>query len=209
MPTATEITEKYISEHRSIKECLKKGIINYSALSRMILEDLTLSKEISNEAVLVASRRFKEKIKSAPFEDKIIELFKKSNVEIKNNVVVFTLEKNIYPDALIDIEKAIKKNSDLFFAIEGTKTITLIFQKKNKEMILKKFKNNIVDKNENLSLITITSEGIWQMPGAVNYISGLFFENEINIEEFMSCYDDTLILIRSDDVEKTMGFLKF
>jgi hypothetical protein len=209
MPTTTEITERYISEHRSIKECLKKGLINYSSLSRLISKDLDLEKKMSKEAILAASRRFKDKIKSASSDGRIIDLFKKANIEIKNNITVFTIEKNIYPDALIEIEKTIKKQSELFFAIEGTKTITLIFQKKNKELILKKFRNNIINKNENLTLITIASEGIWQTPGAVNYISGLFFENEINIEEFMSCYDDTLILIKSEYVEKTMRFLKF
>jgi uncharacterized protein YktA (UPF0223 family) len=209
MPTTSEITERYIREHRSIKECLKKGIINYSSLSRLIAKDLELDKKVSKDAILIAARRFKEKIKSASMDDRIIDLFKKCNIEIKNNIAVFTIEKNIYPDALTDIEKLIKKQGELFFAIEGTKTITLIFQKKNKEIITKKFKSNIIDRNENLSLITITSEGIWQVPGAVNYISGLFFENEINIEEFMSCYDDTLIVIKSENVEKTMGFLRF
>ena len=40
MATVTEQTEKYILEHRSIKECLKKGIINYSSLARLIQKAL-------------------------------------------------------------------------------------------------------------------------------------------------------------------------
>lgn len=209
MPTVTEITEKYIQEHRSIKECLKKGLINYSALSRLITKDLEIGRGVSSEAILVASRRYKDKIRQASYDDKILSLFKNSNIEIKNNIAVFTIDKNIYPDSLIEIEKELKNNNELFVAIEGVKSITIIVQKKNKEIIGRKFKNNLLHKKDDLTLITMTSDGIWEVPGAVNYISGLFFENEVNIEEFMSCHDDTLIVIDSKDIEKAMRFLKF
>lgn len=209
MPTITKITEKFISEHKSIKECLKKGLINYSALSRKIIKDLNLGKTVSKESILIASRRYKDKIKQNDSDDKVLSIFKNSNIEIKNNIIVFTIDKNIYPESLIEIEKNLKIEKKLFFAIEGTNSITILVQKQNKEIILKKFKNNILHKKEDLSLITLTSEGIWEVPGAVNFISGLFFENEINIEEFMSCHDDTLIVIESNEIEKAMKFLKF
>ena len=209
MPTITEITEKYISENKSVKECLKKGLINYSALSRNIIKDLNLGKNVKKEAVLIASRRYKNKIKQSDSDEKIFNLFRNSNIEIKNNIVVFTIEKNIYPDSLIDIEKEIKNGKKLFFAIEGTKSITIIIQKENKELIQKKFKNNILSKKEDLSLITLTNDGIWEVPGIVHYVSGLFSEKDINLEEFMSCHDDTLIVIQSKEIEKAMAFLKF
>lgn len=209
MVTTTELTERYISEHRSVKDCLKKGLINYSALSRLIAKDLGLENKTSKEAILIAARRFKEKIKSKSLEDDIIALFKDSNIEIKNNVVRYIIDKTTYPDSLIDIEKTIKKDKGLFFSIEGAKTIIIIIQKQDKSLVEQKFKHNIIDKKTNLSLVTVTSKGIAAVPGAVNYISGLFFENEINIEEFMSCHDDTLIVINSSDIEKIMKCLNF
>ena len=111
MPTTTELTQEYIETHISIKDCLKKGLINYSALSRLIAKDLSVEKKTSKEAILIASRRFKDKIKTIPLEDKIVKLFKKSNVEIKNNIVIFTIDKSVYPESLIDIEKTIKRNN--------------------------------------------------------------------------------------------------
>jgi len=209
MPTTTELTEKYIREHTSIKECLKKGLINYSSLSRLIFHDLELSKKTSKEAILIAARRFKEKVKNTGYEKEIHRILQESNIEIKNNIIVFTIEKMIYPDALIDIEKSIKKKQELFFSIEGTKTITLIVQKSNQKKIQSRFKKFIVSTANTLSLITINSSGIGKTPGVVNYISGLFYENDINIVEFMSCYDDTLVVIDSNNLEKAMRFLNF
>lgn len=204
MASVTELTEKYIAEHRSIKECLKKGLINYSSLARLIQKDLET--KAKKEAILIAARRYKQKIKNAPLEDKIIKIVENSNIDIKNNIMIYTLEKNIFPDSLVEIEKEIKRDKELFFAIEGTKTMTIIIQKQNKELIEKKFKNNIINKKSDLALITISCEGIEETPGVVNYITGWFFDNGINIEEFMSCYDDTLIVINAEDVDRAIRF---
>jgi len=210
MATTAELTEKYILDHVSIKDCLKKGLVNYSALSRQIAKDLGIEKKTSKEAILVAARRFRMKMGEIHSrENAILGLLKKSNVEIKNNIVIFTLEKYVYPDSLIEIEKVIKKEKALFFAIEGTKTITIIVQEQSAELIEKHFRAHIIDKIENLSLFTITSPGIRTTPGVVSYISGMFFENDINIEEFMSCYDDTLIVIDSKETNKVIRFLNF
>lgn len=210
MATTAELTEKYIMEHVSIKDCLKKGLINYSALARLISNELGIEKKTSTEAILVAARRFRMKmIDGHHHENDILNLLKKSNVEIKNNIVIFTLEKYVYPDSLIDIEKVIKKDKALFFSIEGTKTITIIVQEQSAGLVEKHFRAHVLDKRENLSLFTITSHGIRTTPGVVSHISGMFFENDINIEEFMSCYDDTLIVIDSKDTNKVIKFLNF
>ena len=63
MPTKTELTEQYLAEHPSIKDCLKNGIINYSKLSRKIAKELNIEKETSIEAILIACRRYEMKIK--------------------------------------------------------------------------------------------------------------------------------------------------
>lgn len=209
MVSITELTEKYILEHESIKNCLKKGLINYSALARLVAKECGIEKRASNESILVAARRFREKINGGSLEDEIIHLFRKSNIEIKNNVVIYTLEKYIYPGSLIDVEKKIKVENSLFFSIEGTKTITIIVQRQNCGLVEKNFMGHVLSKKENLSLITITSPGIESTPGAVSYISGLFFENGINIEEFMSCHDDTLIVIESMNLDKVVGSFNF
>jgi hypothetical protein len=212
MPTTTELTERYIENHLTVKECLKKGLINYSALSRLIAKELNIEKKTSMEAILIASIRYKDKIQkiSTNFDNKILGLLKDCNVEIKNNIVIFTLDKMTYPDKLIDIEKTIKKDKGQFFSVEGSKSITLITQKKYEEVIQEKFKVNVLNKNNDQSLITLnTSPNIEKIPGVINYITSLFFEKSINITELTSCYDDIIIVVDSKDVQKTMEFLSF
>lgn len=209
MPTTTELTEEYISKHHSIKRCLGEGVINYSALARHIAQELDITKSTSLEAILVAARRFREKLTDEDRDQKVIECFERSNIEVKTNIVVFTLEKRVYPEQLIEIEESLKKENFLFFSIEGTRTINVILQKQHAPLIEKRFKRNIVSRKDDLALITITTEGIGETPGVVHFMTGLLFERGINIEEFMSCHEDTLIIIRSSDLISTMDLLTF
>lgn len=209
MPTTTELTHTYLNEHRSIKDCLQKGVVNYSALARIIAKAHAIEKKTSREAIVVAIRRYKEKQGNKNAEEDIRTLFSTTNIDNKNNILIYTIDKTSYPDALVEIEKNIKKEKDLFFAVEGTKTITIIIQQKNSKHIEQRFKHNILRKKEKLSLITLTTPGIEQTPGAVYHLTGLFFEQAINIEEFLSCYQDTLIVVESEHIPKVMQFLKF
>ena len=50
--SAAQLSRDYIDTHPSIKDAIKLGLINYSALTRKIMQDLGISNE---EAVLVAA----------------------------------------------------------------------------------------------------------------------------------------------------------
>ena len=179
MPTTAKLTEEFIETHPSIKDCLKKGLINYSALSRLISKELNIEKKTSMEAILVASRRYKDRIFIKCLEDEILNLFKKSRFEIKNKISVIIIEKNIYFEELIEIEKRIKNEKGIFFAIEGTKTITIIVHDQDKKLIEQKLGKHIINKKKDLSLISIYSPGIEKTPGSIAFLTGLFFENGI------------------------------
>ena len=209
MPTTAQLTEEYINSHPSIKDCLKKGLINYSALSRLISKELQIEKKTSKEAILVASRRYKDRISNNYLENKILELFKNSRLEIKNKISVLIIEKNVYFGELIDVEKRIKNEKGIFFSIEGTKTITIVVQDQDKILIEQKLRKYIINKKENLSLIIIYSPGIEKIPGSIAYLTSLFFENGINIIEIMSSWNDTLIIVESKEIGKIIDFLTF
>ena len=46
-----EKTRNYIDAHPSIKDCVSKGLINYSSLARLIMKDSGIENE---EAVMIA-----------------------------------------------------------------------------------------------------------------------------------------------------------
>ena len=211
MPTTAELTEKYISDHPSIKDCLREGIINYSKLSRKIAKELNIEKKTSLEAILIAARRYSEKLKSEKIrEEKIIEILKKSELEIKNKIIVAIVKKSILPETLIDIEKKIKKQDDVIYSIEGTKTYTLITSEKYLKDIEQKFSNKIIKISKDQAMIIMKNpEGIEETTGFTAYLYSRFGEYGVNILETMSCWVDTIFVISEEDIATTLKFLKF
>lgn len=207
----TNVTEKYINEHPSIKDCLRKGMVNYSALTRRIAEDLNLDLKKNFDAILIACRRYFRKVKKeAILEKKIIDILKQSKLEVKNKIIVVVVEKDIYFNHLIELHKDVKKKAGVFHVIEGSNTITLITASEFLEQIKKLFKSKVLRITENLAEINLkSSEELEKTPGVIAYLTTLLAENGINIVETMSTWTDTLFVISENDIAKVMGVLKF
>ncbi len=211
MPTTAELTEKYIANHPSIKDCLKQGLINYSRLSRKIAKELNIEKKTSIEAILIAARRYEEKIKKEKIrEEKIIQILKNSELEIKNKIVVVILKKNIIPEELINLERNIKKQDDLVYVIEGTKTYTIITSERYLKNIKNKFSRKIIKiSREQAMIIMKNPEGVEETTGFTAYLYSRFGDHGVNILETMSCWTDTIFVISENDISTALKFLKF
>lgn len=211
MANITKLTEQYISEHPSIKDCLKKGLINYSSLTRKLCKGLNLDLKKNFDAVLIACRRYYRKVgKETVLENKIIKILKDSKLEVKNKIVVVLVEKDIYYGHIIELQKEIKKKSELFHIIEGSNTITVVTSNEFLGVVKKLFKNKIIKVTENLAEVTLkSSEDVEDTPGVIAYLSTLLAENGINIIETMSTWTDTLFVIAEKDIAKVMELLRF
>jgi len=211
MATTAAITKEYVSQHPGIKECLKKGIINYSALARLIAEKAEIKNKSSLAAILVAATRYGEELrKQKTYEKEVIELLRKGGIEAKNKIAVAIVEKSFFTGALVELEKEIKQKGGVFNAIEGSSTITIIMSQSFLPELKKKFGSSIVKATENLTEIIIkTSENVENIPGVVSYITSLLAENNINIVEVMSCWTDTILIIDEKDFSKSVELLKF
>jgi len=207
----TKLTEGYISEHPSIRDCLKNGLINYSSLSRNIASKLNLDIKKNFDAILIACRRFQRKLNTEEvLENKIRKLLKESKIEIKNKIIAVVLEKEIFFGNLLSLEKEIKKRKEVFRIIEGLSAITIITSEEFTDLIRKYFKNKIIFENKALVEITIKSpKEIETTPGTFAYIWSLLGENNINIVETLSCWTDTILLIEEQNVGKALHLLKF
>ena len=119
--TTAELTNKYINNHPHIKNCLKRGLINYSALARHIAKELGIEKQSSKEAILMAASRIHDKLKKELAREKdITTLLSKSEIEIKNKIIVFVIEKNIDYDLFQTIQTKSKRNCHYWNNLHGS-----------------------------------------------------------------------------------------
>lgn len=207
----TKLAEKYVQEHPSVKDCLKNDLVNFSSLSRKIATELGLNVRKDFDAILIACRRFQGKLKGEEeLEKKIIVILKRSKIEIKNKMISVVLEKNIFLEHLLNIEKEVKKRNEIFRIIEGVSAITIITSEDFLALISRYFKNKIIIQNKDLAEITIKSpKEIHVTPGVYAYLCSLFGENSINIVGTLSCWTDTIFLINESDAGKVLDLMRF
>ena len=209
--STTELTKEYIKDHPSIKNCLRMGLVNYYALARHIAKELHIERKMSMEAILVAARRFQMELgKDRVQVEQIKNMLARSEVELRNKITVLIVEKSFDFEYINSIHQRIHTEHNPFYFLEGSDNYTIITAEKYLPLLEAKLKGKILKKHHNLALIMFKSaKEIESQLGVIAYLCGLFAENGVNIVEFLSCWTDTLFVINTKDVAKTLTFLRF
>lgn len=207
MVNITRMTEDFIKNKLFIKQAIKGNVINYSKLARLICKE----KKIDNfDAVLIAIRRYSYKLRKSRFSLPVMELLKGSKLSIRNKIVVIILEPDVSYQKIWQIEKEIEDKNETINIIRGANGITIVTTEDFLSKIERIFKHSIIKISKGLVEIMIkTSSKVELTSGVMGYIYSLFGENDVNILETMSCWTDTLFVIKEKDLSKTMGFLSF
>jgi hypothetical protein len=204
----TRLTKEYINSHPSVKDCMRHGIINYSKLSRMIMKEKGVSEF---DAVLIACRRHSSSIKKdKTSESAIINVMKASSIEVRNRRMAAVIEKSTSGDTIARLQQKIMRKKEPFHLIEGTNAITIITSMGFMEDITASCKGRITSIGDGLAELLIKSPRRIETTAGVNaHIFSLLADNNINVIEQMSCWTDTLIIIKEEDIGKAMEALKF
>jgi aspartokinase len=201
-----EITHRYISERPSIKDCLKRGLINYSALAR----EICLQLDNKNfDAVLVACRRYIQRIRTnATHEKRITDLVRRARIRLRNQISIVIIEKPRDFERIYRMQREIKAARGDFHLVEGEDSLTLITNTEYIPGIRESFKGRIKQITENQVQITMIFDAkIETTSGVVAFIYSLMAENGINVREEMSCWTDLMMVLDEHDAAKAMRVL--
>jgi hypothetical protein len=184
---------------------IKQGVINFSALAELIRERvlrLANRKSVQIEAIKMALMRYAEELKESRklIEENISAILAQSVLELKNDVIVFTVHQFALLNKLDKLTKYME-GSRFFQLIQGTKTFTIaVHQNLLPSLIELIEEKNIVATNKDQSaLILISPPEIIEVPGLVAYVTDLFATHNINITQFMSCHLDTIFIVKRED----------
>jgi len=86
--------------------------------------------------------------------------------------------------------------------LEGVSVTTVIFDQRLFEEVCLMFREeDILDKRQNLAAIVVQSPAeIVDMPGCITAFYNQISRRHISIQETVSCYSDTIIVLSMDDV---------
>jgi hypothetical protein len=198
-----ETVQNLIIMDSALQIALQKKYANYSAVARLLKPSVEtiLRKTVNIESLISAVKRVK--VEDPLLQGKIQRIIAKSGINLRTNVAKISIEKT--KDTLKTTKKALAQwPQDFLQVLEGTSVITLIFHQQQYNQIFNLFqKINILDAKQNLAEIIINSPTtIIDTPGCALTFYNPVSMKRVNIEETMSCYTDTIIVLSNKDVGK-------
>lgn len=203
--SVAEATRRVIQIHPSLIDGIKQGVINFSALAELIrgrVLRLANRKSVQIEAIKMALMRYAEELKESRklIEENISAILAQSVLELKNDVIVFTIHQFALLNKLDKLTKYME-GSRFFQLIQGTKTFTIAAHQNLLPSLIElvEEKNIIATNKDQSALILISPPEIIEVPGLVAYVTDLFATHNINITQFMSCHLDTIFIVKRED----------
>ena len=204
----SKTVQNIIDEDLSLQDALQRDYANYSAIARMIIPKIqeTIDFEVNLESVITSVKRAKTNY--TILQGKIIKVVAGSDLNIRTDMAKVSVEKTKQTQE--KIRKALATfQGDFLQVIEGNTIVTLISDFNSFDKISSIFKGeDVIDQNQNLATIIIRSpDEITSTPGCVQAFYNAISRRHINIEETMSCYTETIIVLAMENVSKAFTAL--
>ena len=198
--STASVVREYIDTHPSIKDGMRMGIINLSALARKIMDEKGIRSE---EAALMACRRYELDPKARINEEAILRVLRRSKLEIRTKVVTMTVRPSWHMYGKLEkTMNAMRGRDHNLHVIQGTAGVTLIM-----DGAVAKEVQDIVGEDEVLKqekdlveLIVTSPEVVEDVQGVVAFLSSSLSSKGINFLELISCYKDTMFVIEQKDM---------
>ena len=196
-----ERTRAYIDAHPSVKDCIAKGLINYSSLARMIMKDMDVDNE---EAVMIACRRYAGRLNTtSDHELSILKILKDSRLEMRTKTCIVTAKNDwTVLHKMDNLFKDLWNENSIMQCVQSASAVTIIADSMLKERIVDTVgRFNIIKIRENLVEIAVKSpEKIVDTSGVIAYLITNLSDAGINIEETVSCHTDTIFIVGEKDM---------
>ena len=204
----TEAVRETISSDLSFQDSLQRDYCNISALARIIKPqiDLTLGIDTSIESIITALKRSKHdyNIQQKP----IASILAASTIAVNTDVAKVSAKKS--KKTIEKVAKAMIQSTGNFISIsESIMSITLVFD----DLLLQDVKgmfayDDILEIENSLAAIIVHSpEEIIKTPGCAIAFYNQLARRHINIEDTVSCYTDTIVLVKMEQVGKAFNAL--
>ena len=204
----TEAVRETISSDLSFQDSLQRDYCNISALARIVKPqiDLTLGRETSIESIITALKRSKHdyNVQQKP----IASILAASTITVNTDVAKVSAKKS--KKTIEKVAKAMIQSTGNFISIsESIMSITLVFD----DLLLQDVKgmfayDDILEIENSLAAIIVHSpEDIIKTPGCAIAFYNQLARRHINIEDTVSCYTDTIVLVKMEQVGKAFNAL--
>lgn len=204
----TNAVKEVVNNDLSFQDSLQRDYCNISALARIIKPqiDQMLGKNTSVESIVTALKRSRRDY-DVP-ERPIAAILAGSTVSVKTDVAKLSAAKS--KKNIEKIAKSLTQNVDNYISVsESIMSITLIFDDALLDDVKAMFgQHDILEVEDDLAAIIVHSpEEIIKTPGCAIAFYNQLARRHINMEDTVSVYTDTIMLVRMDQVGKAFNAL--
>jgi hypothetical protein len=207
--TLSETVKKAIDDDLSLQDAISRKYANYTAIARLIQPrvEKNLKRKVNFDSLITSVKRVKPRLNLT--QRKGIEaVLADSTVIVRTDVAKLIVEKS--KRALQEARLLIASYQEDFLQVsESNSAITMVFDQKLLRTVHKKFTDDdVLDEQADLAAVIVQSpKEIVRTAGVVLAIYARIAENHVNIEDTVSCFTDTIIVIRMDEAARTFTTL--
>lgn len=200
--------QSFLIQQPSIRETLRLGIINYSALARLICNDLGVEEEV---AVQKALQRMQQRISSSSKDSALFpKILRKAKLVVKNQMATVALRRPTTAKQLASLTSFGRDDDESEITIvEGHMMASLIVPEESLKDCQQLFKSRIQAIERDLVKLTLLFEPrVIRLIGFAGYVHGLFGAHKVNIYGEATCAGEHIIMIKTHDLPAAMALLR-
>jgi aspartokinase len=197
----SKVVSKIIESDVALQDALRRGYGNFSAIARIIkpkVEEM-MQRDVKLQSIITAVKRAKGSY--GRFFDNVKEVIAKSIINVRTDVVKLSIEKT--RRSLATIRNLLAEYQEEFLQVsESISAITIVFDQKLFNEIRSIFKKeDILEEKTNLAAIIVRSpKEIAETPGCIATFYNQLSRRQINIDDTTSCFTDTIMVVKMEDV---------
>ena len=206
--TISRAVKEAVDRDLSIQDSLQYRYGNISAIARLIgpKVEASVNHKVNIESLITSIKRIRGDYKAPPVD--VTRIISGSMINVRTDIAKISIENT--KRSLETVRKMLAVNQEEFIQVsESISAITLIIDQRMIEKIITPFNGDVIlEKEINLAAIIINSpETIVKTPGCLTAFYNQVSRRHVNIEDTVSCFTDTIIVVRMKDVGQAFAAL--
>lgn len=195
-----------------LKACLVEGVINYSSLARLIGREMEKAElKASHPAIKMALMRIREELleREEELRKRVKYIIGNTVLQMHSDLLVITIKKDMAANVYGSLAK-IAEGTRVFHLLQSTASITVIISKEDSRKVLELLEEgSIIDMLKDQAAISMLSpREIIETPGVIAFVVSSLYENNINITQIVSSYNDTIVIVNHKDAPEAFRVLE-
>ena len=207
MASVSSMVREIVSGDPYILECVGRGVVNYSALSRSIAREIEAStgSKPSIAAVKMALMRLSSRLSRGSRRAERVIAY--TTLAVQDSIAVVTVPREGIRRAF-NAAYRLAGSSRFIQVVQGLRTATIFVAREDLGRVLSAVGEPLEVIDGQAAIILVSPRDIVETPGVISLITSYLARNGINITQIISCHLETIIIVDSRDAVRAYRALQ-